>query len=106
LLKHLKDNKYKADIYSNISPDLIHFYTGKKVYPVPHKLSLATRQHNEVYEENLKKMKSNVINNKAIIAWFNDAYFWYLPRRYEVESFINTKVLKRFKDGVLLEAKN
>jgi hypothetical protein len=90
-----------VDIYSN-GTDILSFLTGNQSLPIPRKTNSTTMMANLHYDEEIKVMCEDIVENKALLVYFNQiTWRWYLPSQAEIESTCHLPVLQHFADGTV-----
>ncbi len=87
-------------IYSN-GADVLNFLTEKLSFSVPSKTSSLTMEVNSLYNEQLDIMCKNIIENGALLVYFDQIRRWYLPTKEEVASACRLPILVSFADGTV-----
>jgi hypothetical protein len=90
-----------AIIYSN-GIDVISFLTGKQALSLPFKTSSNTQMDNDNFDEEIKSMCTNIVENGALLVYFkNITWRWYLPSQTEIETACDLPIRKHFRDGTV-----
>jgi hypothetical protein len=87
-------------IYTNGS-DVIVFLTDKQSQSLPSKRFPGTLEVNLRYNEEVEVMCKHVIENKAVVVYFNKINRDYLPTEDELMSTCKLPVLHSFEDGTV-----
>jgi len=88
-------------VYSN-GPDVISFLTGKEAVSIPHRVDYITNYPNSDFERELWAMKNKLIQNGALIVYFDSIdWRWYLPTKEELEDVHGIPLNLRLKDGTV-----
>lgn len=97
-VRSLPDN---VNIYSN-GTDVLGFLTGKQVLSIPPKANSGTMMAYPHYDEKIKSMCKDIIENRAFLVYFNQiSWRWYLPSQTEIEATCHLPVQQYFGDGTV-----
>jgi len=97
-LAYIKSLSNNVKIYSD-GPDVIGFLTDKQSLSVPKKKFPTTLVSNPTYPEEIGAMCKDILENRALLVYFNSIGRGYLPTYQEVEPACKLSVLQRFADG-------
>ncbi len=87
-------------IYSN-GPDVLGFLTENQSLSVPKKKSPTTLRVNTNYTAEIGAMCKDIMEDRAILVYFNTIKRSYLSTHQEVESACKLSVIQRFADGIV-----
>ena len=85
-------------IYSN-GADVIGFLTDNESLPLPKKNSPTSLEANPGYNDEIRAMCKDIMDNGALMVYFNAIGRGYLPTFQEVKPACAPSILQRFADG-------
>jgi len=92
---------HNVDIYSN-GADVIRFLTEKSAQPIPKKTDPVTMVNNFNFDEEMRIMCKNIVENNALLVYFDNIIWrWYFPSQTEIETTCHPPVLQQLKDGIV-----
>ncbi|MBU1708643.1 MAG: glycosyltransferase family 39 protein [Proteobacteria bacterium] len=104
VIKMIKSLPSGTLIYSN-GPDAMFFLTGREIKMIPLKVSPTTRQANEHFEDELKRMWKKINNESGILVILNFIEWrWYLPDKKELEQKLSLQIHYQGQDGTIYKA--
>jgi hypothetical protein len=94
---------YKGEIYTN-GINLIKMVSNKQLNlkSIPVLLNPGTNKDNANFSNELQKMQASIVNNKALIIYFDKIDKWYLMSREELLNQIKHQKITTFKDGFII----
>jgi hypothetical protein len=99
-IAYVKSLAGEMKIYSN-GADAIGFLTENQSLSIPKKKSPTTMKANPTYKKEIEAMCQEIMENGALLVYFNTIGRGYLPSQEEVESACPLSVLQRFADGTV-----
>jgi hypothetical protein len=94
----VKSQSYDVKIYSN-GPDVIAFLTDNQSLSLPKQKFPTSLAANPGYIEEINAMCKDILENGALLIYFNTIGRGYLPTYHEIEPTCKLSILQHFSDG-------
>lgn len=91
-------------IYSN-GIEAVYFLADRQATVLPEKQSRYSMKINQGYNEEMKALCSSVMEDGALLVYFNGIYRWYFPTEEEIKAACDLPVLQKFSDGTVYGGK-
>lgn len=88
-------------IYTN-APELIQLYTDHSAKMLPRHSNPATKQVNQLFQQQMINLSQEIGSQNALIALFNSiSWRWYLPDSSSLKVFLKSSFMEKTEDGTL-----